>query len=60
MLRFGKATNLSLLFQFFSSVRLSNSLSGSDVLLFLDSPLYNFFSNFFCSIQRIYDLSDYS
>ena len=34
MLRFDKATCLSFLFKFILSERLSNSLSGSDVLLF--------------------------
>ena len=72
MLRFDVATNLSLLF---ISVRLSNSLRGSDVLLFLEFMnmvfifvFYVFwihfivvylFSNFFCLIQMIYDLSDF-
>ena len=36
MLKFYKATYLSLLFKFILSVRLSNSLCGSDVLLFLE------------------------
>ena len=34
MLKFDKATYLSLLFKFILSERFSNSLSGSDVLLF--------------------------
>ena len=48
MLRFDKATYLSLLFKFILSERLSNSLSGSDVLLhseFIDIVsivVYNF------------------
>ena len=36
MLKFYKATYLSLLFKFILSVRLSNNLCGSDVLLFLE------------------------
>ena len=36
MLRFDKLTNLSLLFKFILPERLSNSLWGSDVLLFLE------------------------
>ena len=36
MLRFDKATYLSLLFKFVLSESLSNSQSGSDVLLFLE------------------------
>ena len=73
MLRFDKAIYLFFLLK---SVRLSNSLSGSDVLLFLGFinivfilVLYlywihyfviYFFSNFFCSMQRVYDLSHIS
>ena len=72
MLRLVKATYLSLLFKFAFSVWLSNSLWGSDVLLFLEfinivfililyinwiyCIVIHFFSNFFCSVQRIYDL----
>ena len=37
MLRFDKATYLSLLFKFSLSERLSNSVLGSDVLLFSES-----------------------
>ena len=67
MLRFDKATYLSLLFKFILSARLGNSLRGSDVLLFLEFMkivsilfhnfiefiifLYTFFTNLFCSIQ---------
>ena len=36
MLKFNKAIYLSLLFKFILSARLRNSLSGSDVLLFLE------------------------
>ena len=70
MLRFDKATYVSLLFKFILSERLSSSLWGSDVLLFLEFinmvstlslELYwihyiviYFFSNLFCSIQLEY------
>ena len=76
MLRFDKAKYLSFLFKFILSERLSHSLRGSDVLLFLEFInivstlfynfiefillLYTFLSNFFCLIQRIYDLPDFS
>ena len=75
MLRFDKAISLSFCLKSLLSVRLSDSLWGSDVLLFSEFinvvfsfVLYfywtyciavYFFSNFFCSIQRIYDLSDF-
>ena len=36
MLRFDKATYLPLLFKFILSVRLSDSLRGPDILLFLE------------------------
>ena len=70
MLRFDTPTYLSL-FKLILSVRLSNSLEGSDVLLFhkysihfyiipllnFDYIVINFFNNF-CSTQRICDLPD--
>ena len=72
MLRFDKAIYLS--FLLISSVRLSNSQIRCFTILrihkysihFCIIPLLNLFyiiiyvfSNFFCSIQRIYDLSDF-
>ena len=45
MLRFGKATYLSLLFKFILSERFSNSLRGSNVLVF--SELINIVSTLF-------------
>ena len=70
MLRFDTPTYLSL-FKLILSVRLSNSLEGSDVLLFhkysihfciipllnFDYIVINVFNNF-CSTQRICDLPD--
>ena len=73
MLKFDKAIYLSFLAQSILSVRLSNCLSRSDVLLFLvfinkvhtyffipflnSLSCYTPLSEFFCSIQSIYDLS---
>ena len=75
MLRFGKATYVSLLLKSILSARLSNSLKDLDVLLFLEFRnmvsilyytftefiilLYTFLVNFFCSIQTLYDLTDF-
>ena len=75
MLRFGKATYVSLLFKSILSARLSNSLKDSDVLLFLEFRnmvsilyynftefiilLYTFLVIFFCSIQTLYNLTDF-
>ena len=69
-------SHLSHIYQFIFSERLSNSLWGSDVLLFseflniVSILFYNFIefiiyivvsfsSNFFCLIQKIYDLMDF-
>ena len=74
-LKFDKGIYIALPFKFILAVRLSNSLWGLDVLLFVkfinivfvfELYLYwihyiviYFFSNLFCSMQRIYDLSDF-
>ena len=50
MLRFDKATYLSLLFKFILSQRLSNSLCGSDVLLF--SEFINILSTLFYNLIK--------
>ena len=71
MLRYDRTTYLSLLFKFTLSEKLINSQCESDVLLFLESMnivfifvlylywinyiIIYFFSNLFCSIQRIHD-----
>ena len=47
MLRFDRATYLSFLFKFIFSERFSNSLLGSDVLLFLE--FINIVSILFCN-----------
>ena len=75
MLRFYKAIYLYFLLKSILSVRLRNRLWGSDILLFSEftNIIFNFciipllnslyfyilFSNLFCSIQRIYYLSDF-
>ena len=75
MLRFYKATYLSLLFKFILSERLSNSLLGSDFLIFPEFInivsvlfykfiefiilLYTFLAIFF-SLQRTYDMCDFT
>ena len=75
ILRFDKATYLSLLYKFILSERLSIRLCGSKLLLFFEfinivSIFYYiciefiilivfFFSCFFCLIQRIYNLTDF-
>ena len=64
MLRFDKATYLSLLFKFILFERLIISLSGSDVSVFIEMinivsvlyytfvELFIFFSNLLCSIHE--------
>ena len=56
MLRFDRATYLSLLFKFILSERLSNSLWGSDVLLFsgLINIVFILFYNFIEFIILLY------
>ena len=66
MLRFGKATYLSLPFKFNLSESQSIILCGSGVCLFFESInivsimcyicIVFIFSNFFCSIHRIYNM----
>ena len=62
MLSFDKATYLSLFIKIILSVKLSNSLSGSDVLLFLEliiqySFLYNAFIEFIISLYTFLVIS---
>ena len=56
MLRFATATYLSILFNSILSERLSNSLWGSDVLLFLEfiNIVYTLFYNFIEFIKLLY------
>ena len=66
MLRFDEAIHLSVFLKSILGVILSYNLWRSDVLPFLEfintvsiSVLYIYVSDFFCSIQRIYYLSDF-
>ena len=61
MLRFDKATYLSLLFKFVLSVRLSNSLRGPDVPLFLEfiNRVAILFHNFIELIIFLYTFLEY-
>ena len=61
MLRFDKATYLSLLFKFVLSVRLSNSLRGADVPLFLEfiNRVAILFHNFIELIIFLYTFLEY-
>ena len=68
-IKYDKATHLSLAFKFILYVKFSNSLSESDVPLFLEFILFitlldsyiviYFFSNAFSTIQRTYDLTNF-
>ena len=57
MLRFHKATYLSLLFKFILSERLSNSLLGSVVLLFSDLRIHKYSIHCLNMLMRAYNFN---